>query len=70
MKLSELLEAASHQVKEQEDLVNQLVQRCDYLEDKAIRLERKNYALSKKLNELGGIFRFAACILENIDKYQ
>lgn len=42
MKLSELLEVAATKAKEQEDLIESLVTRCDNLEYKATILEGKN----------------------------
>ena len=65
MKLSELLEAASVQVKEQEDMIENLIYRCDMLEARANMQESKNKQLNKKLKELGGILYSAASILEN-----
>ena len=65
MKLSELLEAAATQAKEQEDLIESLVTRCDSLEYRATILEGKNKQLTSKLKELGGILNSAASILEN-----
>lgn len=67
MKLSELLEAASIQAKEQEDIIEVLTYRCDTLEARANIQESKNNQLTKKLKELGSILYSAASFLENID---
>ena len=67
MKLSELLQAAAVQVKEQEDMIEALNYRCDTLEARANMQESKNMQLNKKLKELGGILYSAASILENTD---
>lgn len=67
MKLSELLEAAAVQAKEQEDMIEALIYRCDTLEARATMQESKNKQLNKKLKELGSILYSAASILENTD---